>query len=99
MTTQARIYRPAKNAMTLGWGNCKQWVVELEPSARRTTDALTGWVGNSDMSAQLRLKFSSKDEAIAYAERKGYSYRVWEPKSRVVKPKNYADNFAFKRIA
>jgi hypothetical protein len=43
------------------------------------------------------VRFPDRDSAIAYAEAHGIAYRVTEPKSRRVKPKAYADNFAFKR--
>jgi hypothetical protein len=43
------------------------------------------------------MHFPSKEEAIAYAERHGISYRVERPKERQVRPKSYADNFRFDR--
>jgi hypothetical protein len=94
---QARIYKPAKTAMQSGTAKTKDWLLEYEPP-QRVTDPLMGWVGSRDTRAQLRLSFDTMEEAIAYAEKHGIIYTVIEPKSRTVKPKAYADNFAFNRI-
>lgn len=94
---QARIYKPAKTAMQQGTAKTRDWLLEYEPP-QRTTDPLMGWVGSRDTRAQLRLSFDTKEEAIAYAEKHGILYTVIEPKDRTVKPKAYADNFAFNRI-
>ena len=57
-----------------------------------------GWVGSGDMRGQLRLKFNSKADAIAYAERNGLAYNVTEPNIRSVRPKSYSDNFKYGKI-
>ncbi|MGB0671497.1 MAG: ETC complex I subunit [Rhodospirillales bacterium] len=88
-----RIFQPAKTAMQSGRGNTRRWLVEHEASSARTTDPVMGWVGSADTSTQLRMYFPTKDEAIAYADRKGLTYRVIEPKQRKIKPKSYAANF------
>ncbi len=91
-----RIYQPTKNAMQSGRANTRKWVVEYEP-ALVETDPLMGWVGSSDTRGQLRLRFATKEAAIAYATKKGLDYRVQEPRKRRVRPKNYSANFAFDR--
>ena len=99
MTAEVRIYRPSKNAMQSGWANARKWAVEFEPGGERDNDNVMGWVSASDTNVQVRMRlFDTKDDAIAYAERQGYSYRVWEPKERAVKPKSYAANFAPDRV-
>jgi hypothetical protein len=90
---KARIYQPAKTAMQSARGNTRKWVLEFEPSEPRTIDPLMGWVSSGDMRSQIRLKFDSKEEAIAFAEKNGYPYWIEEPQVRRVKPKSYADNF------
>ncbi len=89
----ARIYRPAKTAMQSGRAGTKAWVLEYEPEARRTIDPLMGWTGSRDMRAQLKLRFGTKDECIAYAKKNGIPYEVREPHERELKIKTYADNF------
>lgn len=96
---QVRIYRPAKTAMQSGKANAKAWVLEYEPAAPKKADALMGWLGSGDMSQQIRLKFASADEAVAYAQRKGLEYQVFgEATKKPVAVKNYADNFRFDKL-
>jgi hypothetical protein len=94
----ARIYQPTKNAMQSGWGNTKKWLLEYEPAEKKVNDPLMGWIGSGDMKGQLRLRFATKDDAVAYANRHGIPFRVIEPKYRAIKPKSYADNFRHDRI-
>jgi len=43
------------------------------------------------------LQFDSREEAMAYCERKGIPYQVIEPKQSAHRQVAYADNFAFRR--
>jgi len=95
--TAVRIYQPAKTAMQSGRGKTKQWVMVHEPGAPRETDPLMGWTSSSDTLSQVRLRFDSREQAVAYAERKGLDYTVQEPHVRRIKPKNYAENFSYRR--
>ena len=94
-----RIYRPAKTAMQSGQAGTHAWVAEFEPAVARTADPLMGWVSSADTRPQLRLKFPSMEDAVAYAQRKGMDYVVNEPKERRIRPKNYSDNFRFDRLS
>lgn len=58
-----------------------------------------GWTGSADTNSQLRIYFDSEAEAIAYARKNGYAYRIVEPNERVVRPKAYSDNFRYDRIS
>jgi hypothetical protein len=98
MTRHVRIYCPAKNAMQSGMANTKRWVVEYEPTAPKTNDMLMGWVGSRDTGNSVRMRFDSKEAAIAYAKREGFTYDLHEPHRRQAKPKSYADNFAFNKV-
>lgn len=97
--TAVRIFQPAKTAMQSGRANTRWWVLEFEPGAPRVNDPLMGWVGSADTRGQVRLRFADRDEAVAFAERNGLGYRVQEPKTRRPRPKNYADNFGFRRVS
>jgi hypothetical protein len=94
---QVRIYRPSKTAMQQGRVGTRRWVLEFEPGDRRV-EPLMGWTTSRDTRAQVRLRFASKDEAIAYARKHGLMYALEEPRDRSVKPKAYADNFAYQRL-
>ena len=93
----ARIYQPAKTAMQSGIGNTKAWVLDFEPEEPRTVEPLMGWTSSTDMRQQVRLHFPSKEEAIAYCERNGIAYQLFEAKPPPRHGMAYADNFAFKR--
>lgn len=93
----ARIYKPSKTAMQSGFANTKAWVLDFEPELPRQVEPLMGWTSSGDQRQQLRLRFASKEEAVAYCERHGIVYQILEttsPKRRVI---SYADNFSFKR--
>jgi hypothetical protein len=99
MSSKVRIFRPSKNAMQSGRSNTRVWKLEFEPSSSRSIDPLMGWTGSADPQSMLRLEFDSKEEAVAFAERKGLEYRVDEPKERKVQLKNYSDNFSPNRLS
>jgi ETC complex I subunit conserved region len=94
----ARIYQPARNAMQSGQAKDK-WVLEYEPEKPRQIEPLMGWTSSGDMKAQVKLKFDSKEAAIAYATRNGVPYRVEEPKTATRKIVSYSDNFRHNRMA
>jgi len=90
----ARIYRPAKTAMQSGRAKSDNWVLDYEPDAPRVVEPLMGWTSATDMKSQIRLYFASKEEAIAYCERHGIPYQVFEAKEAARRGLSYADNFA-----
>jgi hypothetical protein len=93
----ARIYRPAKTAMQSGTANTKDWVLDFEPEQAREVEPLMGWTSSADMRQEVRLRFESKEEAVAYCERHGIAYQVFDAKPPVQHPMSYADNFSFTR--
>ncbi|MBI1239398.1 MAG: ETC complex I subunit [Alphaproteobacteria bacterium] len=94
----ARIYRPTKTAMQSGQALTKNWILEFEPSQARTIDPLMGWTSSGDMlNSQVRLRFATKEEAVAYAEKHGIAFQVFEPHVREATPKAYSDNFRYDR--
>lgn len=94
----ARIYKPARSAMQSGTGRTKLWVLVHDAERPRSVEPLMGWTSSSDMKAQVTLRFETKEEAIAYAERKGIAYRVDEPKPAARRTMAYSDNFKFNRV-
>ncbi|HLI10834.1 MAG TPA: ETC complex I subunit [Alphaproteobacteria bacterium] len=95
---KVRIFRPTKTAMQSGYGNTRLWVMEFEPEMPRTHDPLMGWISSSDTKPQVKLRFESEAEAVAYAKRQGYDYTIIEPQVRRIHPKSYADNFKYNRV-
>ncbi len=94
---KARILRPAKTAMQSGRAKTHSWVLEFEPTERMRLDPVMGWAGHGDTAGQVRMKFATEAEAVAFAERHGIDYAVEKPQERRIRPKAYADNFAYGR--
>ena len=94
---RARIYKPARNAMQSGKARTKAWLLEFEPETARVPDPLMGWTSTNDMRQQVSLEFETREEAVAYAEKHGIPYQVFEPHPVKPRPKSYSDNFRFDR--
>lgn len=95
----ARIYRPSKTAMSSGTARTKHWVLEYASSTAREVDPLMGWTSNDDTQTQVRLRFSTKEEALDYAKENGIDAVVVDPKTRKpnIRPRGYGENFATDR--
>ena len=52
---------------------------------------------SGDPMSNLVLQFSSKDDAIAYCEKMGYSYDVFNNVEKKVIPKSYGANFSWNK--
>jgi hypothetical protein len=98
MTVRARIFRQPKSAMQSGYAGTHEWVLDFEPTEARRPDPLMGWSGSADTQAQLRLRFDTREEAVAYAKKEGLVVEVELPHERKFKPKAYADNFRYGRM-
>ena len=96
----ARIYRPSPSATQSGPGAAKPWKLDFDPASPREIDPLMGWTSSGDMRQQVSLRFATKEEAVAYAERNGLPYRVEEPRPNVASRRgvSYSDNFKTSRI-
>jgi hypothetical protein len=93
----ARIYKPARTAMQSGSAASERWLLEFEPEMRKAADPLMGYTSTADMRRQVRLAFDSAEQAVAYAEKHGIPYRVFDPKEPAPKKLSYADNFRYGR--
>jgi hypothetical protein len=93
----ARIYKPSKTAMQSGHAKTKEWVLDYEPEEPRQVEPLMGWTSSGDMHQQVRLHFETADEAVAYCERNGIAYQVFDAKPVERRTISYSDNFSFKR--
>ena len=88
------IYRQSKSAMQSGKKNAKKWLMTLvEESNSRSISAPLSWVASSDTSSQLKFSFSSKEQAIEFANSKAYEFEVLNSHEPIIKPKSYANNF------
>lgn len=97
----ARIYQPSRSAMQSGQAKTRFWLLEFSPADARFIDPLMGWTGSDDMASQVRLRFETREEAVAYAEKHGIPYQIADTKKRshVLRQNGYGDNFASSRRA
>ena len=93
----ARIYKPAKTAMQSAKGNTSYWVLEHEPANAKRVEPLMGYTSSSDMLSQVRLRFPTKEDAVAFAVENDIAYRVVEPKAAKRRVVSYASNFSYDR--
>ena len=95
----ARIYQPARNAMTSGQGKTKVWVLEYAPAEAREVDPLMGWTGSGDTQSQVKMRFASKEAALEFAKDKGIEVQVVDPNKRKpnIRAGGYGENFATNR--
>ena len=96
---RARIYRPAKNAMTSGMAKTHTWVLEYAQASARDVDPLMGWTSSDDTQSQIKLRFETKEAALAYAAAKGIEAEVTDPHERKpnIRARGYGENFATDR--
>lgn len=90
---KVRIYQPSKTTMQSGRGKVGDWVLEYEPATPRRPEPMMGWTSSGDTLNQVRMKFPTKEAALAFAAKKGWDADIAEWHERRVIPKNYADNF------
>ena len=89
---KAKIYKPSKTAMQSGKRNSKKWLLEFD-TLDTVINPLMGWESSRDTMSEVKLEFSSKEEAINYVKKNNIEYYIVEPeKSKIIK-KSYTDNF------
>ena len=95
----ARIFQPARTAMSSGTAKTKSWVLEYVADSARAVDPLMGWTSSDDTQAQVRMSFDSKEAALDYAAAQGIEAIVTEPKKRKpnIRAGGYGENFATNR--
>ncbi len=96
MTQNVTIYPPSRTAMQSGRGKVGRWRLEYDLETAREPEPLMGWVSSGDTNNQVRIFFDSREEAVAFAEQKGWQYTVLNSRERKIKPRNYADNFKYR---
>uniref|UniRef100_A0A8V0YN06 NADH dehydrogenase [ubiquinone] iron-sulfur protein 4, mitochondrial n=1 Tax=Gallus gallus TaxID=9031 RepID=A0A8V0YN06_CHICK len=72
-TRRVHIFVPARNAMQAGVNNTKKWKMEFD-NRERWENPLMGWASTADPLSNMVLTFSTKEDAIAFAEKNGAYY-------------------------
>ena len=91
--TTARIIEQQRKTTQSGKAKAGRWTLEFEREEAQRPDPLTGWSGSGDTNTQIRLTFDTRDEAIAYATKKGFDIHLVPAAPVPLKLQAYADNF------
>ena len=78
--------------MQSGGRNTKKWSLEFD-TLNTGVDPLMGWVTSKDTMSEVKLEFSTKEQAINYAKKNNINYHIIEPQKRKIIKKSYSDNF------
>jgi len=89
---KAKIYKPARTAMQSGMRNTKNWLLEFD-TLNTGIDPLMGWETSKDTMSEVKLQFSTKEQAINFAKKNNIIYYIVEPKEHKIIKKSYSDNF------
>ena len=89
---KAKIYKPSKTAMQSGTRNTKNWLLEFD-TLNTGINPLMGWETSEDTMSEVKLEFSTKDEALNYAKKNNIDYYIVEPQKNKIIKKSYSDNF------
>jgi hypothetical protein len=91
--TIARISELDRRTTQSGKANNGLWLLELERQKPLRPDPLTGWNGSGDTNTQVKINFKTREEAIAFCEKKGLQYHLIPAAKVTMKIQAYADNF------
>ena len=78
--------------MQSGTRNTKNWLLEFD-TLNTGINPLMGWESSKDTMSEVKLEFSTKEQAINYAKKNDIDYYVIEPQKRKIIKKSYSDNF------
>ena len=78
--------------MQSGKRKSKNWLLEFD-TLDNGINPLMGWETSKDTMSEVKLEFSTKEQAVNYAKKNNIDYYIIEPqKSKIIK-KSYSDNF------
>lgn len=91
--TSVKIYKPAKTAMSSGRCKTCKWLIEMEAGNTQYVEPVMQWTASTTTQNQIKLVFESKEQAIQFATKNNWDYKVIEPHTKKILPKSYTDNF------
>ena len=78
--------------MQPGTRNTKNWLLEFD-TLNTGINPLMGWESSKDTMSEVKLEFSTKEQAVNYAKKNNIEYYIVEPQKRKIIKKSYIDNF------
>ena len=89
---KAKIYKPAKIAMQSGKRNTKNWLLEFD-TLDTGINPMMGWETSKDTMSEVKLEFSTREQAVNYAKKNNVDYYIIEPQKGKMIKRSYSDNF------
>ncbi len=83
--------------MQSGREKAGDWILETERPSAQSPEPIMGWTQSGDTLNQIKMEFPSRDKAEAFAKSQGWGYTSDKPNIRRIKPRNYGDNFVYKK--
>ena len=97
--TIARIYRPTRGATQSGHARTKAWLLEYERTEPVEFEPMMGCRGSSETEMEFKVSFDTREEAVAFAEKRGIAYEVEDRQPEQVRQGlSYSDNFKSTRV-
>ena len=78
--------------MQSGKRNTKNWILEFD-TLNNGINPLMGWETSEDTMSEVKLEFTTREEAINYSKKNNIDYYIIEPQKNKIKIKSYSDNF------
>ena len=89
---KAKIYKPTRTAMQSGDRNTKNWLLEFD-TLNTGINPLMGWETSNDTMSEVKLEFSTKEQAINFAKKNNIIYYIAQTQNTKIIKKSYSDNF------
>ena len=78
--------------MQSGLRNTKNWLLEFD-TLNTGINPLMGWETSNDTMSEIKLEFTSKEEALNYATKNNIDFNLVETEGPKIIKKSYTDNF------
>ena len=78
--------------MQSGTRNTKNWLLEFD-TLNTGVNPLMGWESSKDTMSEIKLEFSTKEQAVNYAKKNNIDYYIVEPQKSKTIIKSYSNNF------
>ena len=78
--------------MQSGRRNIKNWLLEFD-TLDNGINPMMGWETSKDTMSEVKLEFSTKEQAVNYARKNNVDYYIIEPQKGKMIKRSYSDNF------
>ena len=78
--------------MQSGKRNTKNWILKFD-TLNTGINPLMGWQTSKDTMSEVKLEFSTMEQAIFYAKKNNIDYYIIKPEDPKIVKKSYSDNF------